>query len=43
MVVAVQGRNDLAAIDPDSFTVTERISTPGCDHPTVLRWTPPIR
>jgi DNA-binding beta-propeller fold protein YncE len=33
MVVAVQGRNDLAAIDPDSFTVTERIPTPGCDHP----------
>ena len=33
MVVAVQGRNDLAVIDPDSFTVTERIPTPGCDHP----------
>ncbi|MDT5328726.1 MAG: hypothetical protein QOF31_23 [Mycobacterium sp.] len=33
MVVAVQGRNDLAAIDPVSFTVTERIPTPGCDHP----------
>jgi DNA-binding beta-propeller fold protein YncE len=33
MVVAVQGRNDLAVIDPDSFTVTEQIPTPGCDHP----------
>jgi DNA-binding beta-propeller fold protein YncE len=32
MIVAVHGRNDLAAIDPVSFTVTERISTPG-DHP----------
>jgi DNA-binding beta-propeller fold protein YncE len=33
MVVAVQGRNDLAVIDPVSFTVTQRIPTPGCDHP----------
>lgn len=33
MVVAVQGRNDLAVIDPVSFTVTERIPTPGCDRP----------
>ena len=33
MVVAVQGRNDLAFVDPVSFTVTERIPTPGCDHP----------
>lgn len=33
MVVAVQGRNDLALIDPVSLTVTERIPTPGCDHP----------
>ncbi len=33
MVVAVQGRNDLALVDPDRFTVTGRISTPGCDHP----------
>jgi hypothetical protein len=33
MVVAVQGRNDLAVIDPVSFTVTERIPTPGCEHP----------
>jgi DNA-binding beta-propeller fold protein YncE len=33
MVVAVQGRDYLAVIDPVSFTVTERIPTPGCDHP----------
>jgi len=33
MVIAVQGRNELAVIDPVSFTVTERIPTPGCDHP----------
>jgi DNA-binding beta-propeller fold protein YncE len=33
MVVAVQGRNDLAVIDPVSFTVTQRIPTPGCEHP----------
>jgi len=33
MVVAVQGRNELAVIDPVSFTVTERIPTAGCDHP----------
>ena len=33
MVVAVQGRNDLAVVNPVSFTVTERIPTPGCDHP----------
>ncbi len=33
MVVAVQGRNDLAVIDPVSFAVTERIPTPGCEHP----------
>ena len=33
MVVAVQGRNDLAFVDPVSFAVTERIPTPGCDHP----------
>ncbi|OFJ53828.1 hypothetical protein BEL07_10685 [Mycolicibacterium grossiae] len=33
MVVAVQGRNELAVVDPDAYTVTERIPTPGCDHP----------
>ncbi|MGF6882041.1 DNA-binding beta-propeller fold protein YncE [Nocardia sp. GAS34] len=33
MVVAVQGENDLAVIDPADFAVTERIPMPGCDHP----------
>ncbi|WP_238586298.1 YncE family protein [Rhodococcus rhodochrous] len=33
MVVAVQGRNDLAVIDPAGFTVTDRIPVPGCDSP----------
>jgi DNA-binding beta-propeller fold protein YncE len=33
MVVAVQGRNELAVIDPASHAATQRISTPGCDHP----------
>jgi DNA-binding beta-propeller fold protein YncE len=33
MVVAVQGGDDLAMVDPVSFAVTERIPTPGCDHP----------
>jgi DNA-binding beta-propeller fold protein YncE len=33
MVVAVQGRNDLAIVDPVSLSVTARIPTPGCDHP----------
>jgi DNA-binding beta-propeller fold protein YncE len=33
MVVAVQGRNDLAVINPASYAVAERIPTPGCDRP----------
>jgi hypothetical protein len=33
IVVAVQGRNDLAVIDPVIFAVVERIPTPGCDAP----------
>nr|AIU93456.1 hypothetical protein LRS1606.22 [Rhodococcus sp. NS1] len=33
MVVAVQGRGDLAVIDPGGYTVTDRIPTPGCDSP----------
>lgn len=33
MIVAVQGRNDLAVIDPVNFSVTERVPTLGCDHP----------
>jgi DNA-binding beta-propeller fold protein YncE len=33
MVVAVQGRGDLAFVDPVKFAVTERIPAPGCDRP----------
>lgn len=32
MLVAVQGRNDVAVIDPSTFEVTERIPLPGCEH-----------
>jgi hypothetical protein len=33
MLVAVQGRNDLAVIDPAGMTVERRVELPGCDHP----------
>jgi DNA-binding beta-propeller fold protein YncE len=33
MVVAVQGHGNLAVIDPARFAITDRIPTPGCDHP----------
>jgi DNA-binding beta-propeller fold protein YncE len=33
MVVAVQGRNDLAVIDPSNFVVLQRIPAVDCDHP----------
>jgi Domain of Unknown Function (DUF1259) len=33
MLVAVQGRNDLAVIDPAAMTVVQRVALPGCDHP----------
>ncbi|MFJ9371160.1 YncE family protein [Nocardia sp. NPDC101769] len=33
MVVAVQGHGDLAVVAPDTFTITDRILTPGCDAP----------
>lgn len=33
MLVAVQGANDLAVIDPASMKVGDRITLPGCDHP----------
>ena len=32
MLVAVQGRNDLAVIDPTTNTITRRVNLPGCDH-----------
>lgn len=32
MLVDVQGRNDLAVIDPASLAVERRVPLPGCDH-----------
>src|SRR5262249_10318274 len=32
MLVAVQGRNDLAVIDPAGLTVDRRVPLPGCEH-----------
>ena len=32
MLVDVQGRNDLAVIDPVGLTVIKRVPLPGCDH-----------
>jgi DNA-binding beta-propeller fold protein YncE len=43
MWVAVQGRNDLAAIDPATLTVTHRVPLPGCDHPHGLAIDPGTR
>jgi DNA-binding beta-propeller fold protein YncE len=33
MLVAVQGRGDLAVIDPATLAVTTRVALPGCKHP----------
>ncbi|MFF0634393.1 YncE family protein [Nocardia sp. NPDC004151] len=33
MIVAVQGRGDLAVIDPGALSVIDRIPTPGCSGP----------
>ena len=33
MLVAVQGRNDLAVIDPAALRVVQRVALPGCQHP----------
>jgi DNA-binding beta-propeller fold protein YncE len=33
ILVAVQGRGELAVIDPESLTVARRIALPGCEHP----------
>jgi DNA-binding beta-propeller fold protein YncE len=33
MLVAVQGRNDVAVIDPATMTVERRVDLPGCRHP----------
>lgn len=40
MLVAVQGRDELAVIDPDTLTVQRRITLPGCDHPHGLALDP---
>lgn len=32
MLVAVQGRNDLAVIDPATLVITTRVPLPGCEH-----------
>ena len=40
MLVAVQGRGDLAVIDPATLAVSRRIGLPGCDHPHGLALDP---
>jgi DNA-binding beta-propeller fold protein YncE len=43
MLVAIQGRNDLAVIDPAALTVTKRVALPGCQHPHGLNVDGPDR
>ena len=43
MLVAVQGRNDLAVIDPAALTVVQRVALPGCQHPHGLNVDSPDR
>jgi hypothetical protein len=38
MLVAVQGHNQLAIIDPATLTVTARVPLPGCQHSTGWPW-----
>ncbi|OBF25638.1 hypothetical protein A5724_04455 [Mycobacterium sp. ACS1612] len=33
MLIAVQGRNELAVVDPGAKAVERRVALPGCDHP----------
>ena len=40
MLVAVQGNNELAAIDPATLTVATRTPLPGCEHPHGLTLDP---
>jgi DNA-binding beta-propeller fold protein YncE len=42
MLVAVQGRGDLAVIDPATLSVATRIGLPGCDHPHGLALAPAV-
>jgi DNA-binding beta-propeller fold protein YncE len=41
MLVAVQGRGDLAVIDPATLAVVRRIALAGCEHPHGLALDPP--
>lgn len=43
MLVAVQGRDDLAAIDPETLDVTRRLQLPGCRHDHGLALDPQAR
>jgi DNA-binding beta-propeller fold protein YncE len=43
MLVAVQGRNELASIDPTTLAVTARTALPGCDHSHGLALDPDAR
>ena len=43
MLVAVQGKGDLAAIDPQALTVTRRLPLPGCRGGHGLALDPPAR
>ena len=43
ILVAVQSRNQIAAIDPRTRTVTRTVDVPGCDHPHGLTLDPDHR
>ena len=43
MLVAVQGANDLAVIDPAGMAIVRRVSLPGCQHPHGLALDGPDR
>jgi DNA-binding beta-propeller fold protein YncE len=43
MLVAVQGRDELAVIDPAALTVVQRVALPGCQHPHGLSVDSPDR
>jgi DNA-binding beta-propeller fold protein YncE len=33
MLIAVQGRNDVAVVDPAAMSIDRRVPLPGCEHP----------
>jgi YVTN family beta-propeller protein len=43
MLVAVQGNNDLAVIDPTALSIVRRVVLPGCQHPHGLAIDSPDR